>query len=263
MERGARAPAAVPIRWTVEVGGTRVAYRVLGTGPPVVLLHGLAGSGQWWARNVVALAARHLVLLLDLAGYGESRGGRPIPLAEETDLVGGWMERIGLERASFVGHSMGGRVATDLAAGAPGRVDRLVLVAPAIFPDADPPRPWRAGTGVVRTLPHTSPALLPRAVRDAGRAGPRRLWRAAREVLSPAPEDRLSRIGAPTLLVWGEHDAIVPLAYGQRLARRLPDAELVVVPGAGHSRMWDRPEAFNRLVLAFLAGPPTDEEEAR
>ena len=243
------------LRWT-QVGTGRVAYRVAGDGAPVVLLHGLAGSGHWWARNVDALAARFRVFLLDLAGFGESRGGPPVPLPSAADLVVDWMGRAGLERASFVGHSMGGRVAADLAASMPARIDRLVLVAPAIFPPAAAPRPWETGAGMVRTLRHTSPALLPRLALDAGRAGPRILWRATREVLTPGPEDHLSRIDAPTLLVWGEYDAVVPLAVGQRLADLLPVADLAVIPGAGHSPMWDRPASFNRLVADFLpAGP--------
>jgi pimeloyl-ACP methyl ester carboxylesterase len=115
---------------------------------------------------------------------------------------------------------------------------------------------------MVRTLRHTSPALLPRFALDAGRADPRTLWLAVRDILAPGPEDRLWRVAAPTLLVWGEHDGVVPLAVGRRLADLLPDAELAVVPGAGHSPMWDRPEAFNRLVTEFLAAPPSGQREA-
>jgi pimeloyl-ACP methyl ester carboxylesterase len=250
-------PVRPELRWT-QVGAARVAYRVAGDGAPVVLLHGLAGSGRWWARNVDALAARFRVFLLDLAGFGESRGGPPVPLPGAADLVVDWMGRAGLERASFVGHSMGGRVASDLAAAMPDRVERLVLVAPAIFPTAAAPRPWETGAGMVRTLRHTSPALLPRLALDAGRAGPRILWRATREVLTPGSENHLSRIAAPTLLVWGAHDGVVPLAVGHRLAALLPDAELVILPSAGHSPMWDRPDEFNRLVTDFLAEPPVE-----
>ncbi len=246
-------------RRSVTVGASRVVYRVAGAGPPVVLLHGLGGSGRWWGRNVASLAARFRVHLVDLAGFGESRGVPRVAVAEGAGLLAAWMDGIGLGRAVVVGHSMGGRIAADLAAEAPERVDRLVLVAAAIFPAG---RPRYRIVALARSLRHTSPAILPLLAADAYRAGPRAVVGAARELLGAAEEERLRRVSAPTLVVWGEHDGIVPLAIGERLARLIPRAELAVIPGAGHNPMWDRPAEFDRLVVGFLSGerepPPKD-----
>ena len=168
-------------------------------------------------------------------------------------MLARWLDRLGLERVSVVGHSMGGRIAVDLAAAFPERVERLVLVDAAIFPA--PGGPLRPALGLTRELRHAPPGLLPLLLADAYRTGPVAIWHAARELLTADIEARLPCVTVPTLVVWGERDAVVPRAAGERLARRLPRAELVVVPGAGHTPMWDRPDAFNRIVADFLSGP--------
>ncbi|MBA3416015.1 MAG: alpha/beta fold hydrolase, partial [Chloroflexia bacterium] len=126
----------------IEIGGAGIAYRVVGAGPPVVLVHGLAGSGRWWERNVGPLSARFQVFVVDLPGFGGNRVGAPFALVETPALLAAWLDRLGLGRVAVVGHSMGGRVAAELAADAPERVARLVLVAAAIIP-AGPDWPVR------------------------------------------------------------------------------------------------------------------------
>ena len=243
-------------RW-VAIGRARVAYRVAGGGPPVVLLHGLGGSGRWWDPNAAALAERCHVHAVDLVGFGESRGGERIGVADASRLLVRWLDRLGLERVSLVGHSMGGRIAADLAADFPRRVERLVLVGAAIYPPASG-RPLRL-TGLARAIGSMPPRFIPLLAADAYRAGPRTVWRATRATLTHAAADRLTRIAAPALVVGGERDTIVPLATGERIARLLPWAELVVIPGAGHNPMWERPDSFNRLVVDFLTGAGEDE----
>ena len=235
----------------LDVRGARVHYRVGGAGPPVVLVHGLSGSGRWWRRNVGALAARFRVFAVDLVGFGRSRG--PFALAEAAGVLRDWMGRVGLGRAHVVGHSMGGYVAADLAAGPDAPVDRLVLVDAAAFPLGW--RPVRHAVGLARAVRYMHPTFLPVLAADALRAGPRTLFRAAREAVESDLEARCAEVRAPTLVVWGEHDRVVPIDVGRRLAACLPDAELVVIDGAGHNPMWDRPEPFNRAVLDFLGRP--------
>ena len=242
-------------RRRVEVGRARVAYRVAGAGPPVVLLHGLGGSGRWWDRNASALAERFHVHVVDLVGFGDSRGGERIGVAAASELLVRWLDRLGLERVSLIGHSMGGRIAADCAADFPARVERLVLASAAIYP-ASAGRPLRV-TGLLRSLRSTSPGFVPILAVDAYRAGPRTLWRAASETLVHCAEDRLTQIATPSLVVWGERDTIVPLATGEQIARLLPRSELVVIPKAGHNPMWDRPDAFNEVVARFLSAAPT------
>jgi pimeloyl-ACP methyl ester carboxylesterase len=100
-----------------------------------------------------------------------------------------------------------------------------------------------------RTLPVRYWRIL---LGDALRAGPATLHNATRAVLAADLRPRLGQINAPTLVIWGERDNLVPLEYGKLLAESLPNARLEVIEGAGHNPMWDRPDELNRLVAGFL-----------
>jgi pimeloyl-ACP methyl ester carboxylesterase len=241
-------------RGRLEIGPVCIHYQVAGAGEPVVLVHGLSGSTRWWRRNIPALAAQCQVYVLDLIGFGGSRGRQRFVLGEAARYLTAWMDRLGIERASLIGHSMGGAIAADLAADFPDRVERLVLVDAAALPFEDGHLP--RVLGLARALWWLPLSFLPILITDAARAGPITLWKAARELLTTDMRPKLSRIEAPTLLLWGEHDALVPLAIGRQLNRCLPQAELIVIEGAGHNPMWDRPEQFNRVVVDFLAAEP-------
>jgi pimeloyl-ACP methyl ester carboxylesterase len=234
----------------LNVRGAHVHYQVGGAGDPVVLIHGLSGSGRWWRRNAPVLASRFRVFVVDLVGFGRSSG--PFALDEGAGVLAEWMVRLGLRQAHVIGHSMGGYLAAELAAGEAVEVERLVLVDAAAFPLGW--RPVRHATSLLRAARYMHPTFLPVLATDALRAGPRTLFRAAREVVETDLEARCADVQAPTLVVWGEHDRVVPLADGERLAACLPDAEFVVIEGAGHNPMWDRPAAFNRAVSDFLGG---------
>ena len=99
-----------------------------GDGPPLVLIHGLSGSGTWWKRNLPALSATFRVTAIDLPGFGSSHPDARLILDEAPAQVAALMGELGIERAHVMGHSMGGLVAAGLAADHPARVDRLVLV---------------------------------------------------------------------------------------------------------------------------------------
>lgn len=233
-----------------RVGTSEIAYQVGGRGAPLVLIHGLSGSGRWWARNVAELARHFEVYLVDLVGFGASRRSRPFVLREAASLLARWMEQIGVERAAVVGHSMGGHIAADLAADFPARVERLVLVDPAVLPMAFSHR--QHGTSMVREAIQMPLDFLPTLVADALRAGVGTIWRAANELLTTDLRPKLAQIQVPTLVIWGEHDALLPLDFGKQLGQHLRFEELVVIKGAGHNPMWDRPQAFNQVVLEFL-----------
>ncbi len=244
-----------------QSGSACIYYQVVGAGPPLVLVHGLSGSTRWWARNVEPLARRFRVYIIDLIGFGSSRDGEPFVLSRASEHLAGWIDHLGIERASIVGHSMGGFISADLAADHPDRVDRLVLVAAAALPFG---RGYlQHSLGLVRGLRHLPLSFLPILFTDAYRAGPGTIWKAARELLSTDIRPKLARIEAPSLLVWGANDAIVPLDIGRRLQRSLRNARLVTLEGAGHTPMWDQPHEFNRLVLDFLAGEAGEPIQAR
>ena len=180
----------------------------------VVLAHGLSGSARSWDHNRAALADRFEVHAVDLHALA-----RPFVLAEAADHLVAWMSERDLSRASLVGHSMGAAVALDLAARFPERVDRLVLVDAAVRPV---PLRRRLGGAVVSWL--ALPGLAQgadRRRRAEGRPG-RALARDPPTSARDRPDDPALGVQAPTLVVWGERDTLVPLEIGRDLAAALP-----------------------------------------
>lgn len=237
----------------VRVSGRRVRYEVAGEGEAVVLVHGLSGSTRWWARNVPYLAEHHRVHLVDLPGFGAMRRlRRHFSLVEAASWLSAWMDAVGLPRAHLVGHSMGGYVCLRLAANRPEAVSRLVLAAPAGVPTG------RSMLGHLVPLLGAAylarPSFLPVLLRDGFRMGPFTLWRVARDLLAEDVREDLRSITAPTLLIWGEKDPLVPPAVGTLMREGIPDSRLLVLKGAAHVPMFDRPDEFNKVLVDFFAG---------
>jgi pimeloyl-ACP methyl ester carboxylesterase len=239
----------------VRVGGHLVRYHAVGDGPPVVLVHGLGGSARWWGRTTQALAEGHRVILPELPGFGFGlRLGlerSPFRLAEAPDVLRGLLDRLGIETARLVGHSLGALVCAGVAAAAPDRVERLVLIAP-------PVRTAGAGLAgnalpLARTLLGLPLAAAVTVATDLASRSPRAMLRAAGEVLIGEHAAELARLIVPTLLLWGARDALVPATGAAELAAVVPGARLRLIPGAGHVPMLDRPEALAGEVRAFLA----------
>jgi pimeloyl-ACP methyl ester carboxylesterase len=233
------------------VDGLRIYSESAGSGPPLVLLHGLSGSSRWWARNIAPLAQHFEVHTVDLAGFGRSRGAGPFQLAAAAAQMAGWMEQIGIERAAVAGHSMGGLVAAELAADHPQRVERLVLVAAAL--PALRLAPFETPADLIRGLPYLPFSFLELLLPDLIRAGVPTVVSALAELLSADIRGKLTQITAPTLLVWGDCDPLVPLRQAWQLARLVPCHELAIFKHVGHNPMWERPESFNQLLVEFLA----------
>ena len=235
----------------VQIEGYAVHYQEAGEGEPVILVHGLSGSSLWWGRNVPSLARRYRVYLVDLPGFGMMRRSRFV-LANAAAWLLKWMDAVGLKRAHFIGHSMGGYVCLWLAAHHPDVVERLVLVAPAVEPQAKSVIGYLGPllSGIRYLTPHFAPILL----YDALRAGPITLLKATRELLTVDVREEVEAIIAPTLLVWGEGDALVPMALGDILHKEIATSRLIVLKRGGHVCMFNRYEEFNEKVLAFLSG---------
>jgi pimeloyl-ACP methyl ester carboxylesterase len=246
----------------IQIRGIPVHYQVAGEGEPLVLVHGLSGSSQWWAKNVGPLAEHFRVYIVDLVGFGASKGDHPFILDEASRFLVEWMDEVGIERVNLIGHSMGGFISADLAADHPQRVERLVLVDAAGLPFD--PNVLKHAYGLTRAVRYMPPDFLPVLVRDVWRAGPKTMVSAMRQILSSNLQDKLSQVEVPTLVVWGEFDTVISVEVGQELSKALSIGEFVVLKGAGHNPMWDRAEAFNDLVLNFLTAEPqeqTDEKE--
>ena len=233
-----------------KVGPLTVHYEVTGEGPAVVLIHGLSGSGRWWAYNVPVLAQRYRVYNVDLIGFGRSRGQRLV-LGEAAGWLTEWLQVAEIGQAHLVGHSMGGYIATEVAATAPEAVRRLVLVDALVLPTG--PGLLRHALDLARAVRYMSLSFLPVLMGDALRAGPSTMWRATREVLSADLSRQLGTVQAKTMVIWGEKDTLLNPELGRKLAERLARACFVCVEGAGHNPMWDRPQRFNELLLDFLA----------
>jgi pimeloyl-ACP methyl ester carboxylesterase len=199
----------------------------------LVFVHGLSASSRWWEPVVRALGGRpmHLVDLPRLPSQSERR------LVRELEPVA---------PAVVVGHSLGGLIAARVAAARPELVRALVLVSPA----GGPGRPLHAyATGLARTLVSAPAPLLAAVTRDALRAGPLGLAAGASFALR---EHFTGRVEAPTLLVWGERDALLPRALAAAWQERIPNARLATIPEAGHVPMLETPSAFAQLLLEFL-----------
>lgn len=241
-------------RRVASVGGYPVRYKVAGAeGEPIILVHGLSGSTRWWAQNVEALARRYRVYLVDLPGFGEMRGS---PLHHGIQAATGWlirwMEAMGAHPASLVGHSMGGQICLRIAIERPDLVHRLALVAPAVS--------FARHSILSKVAPlvdetrRFSPRFFATLGYDALRAGPATLLRSARDLLRHEVERDLELIQAPTLLIWGERDAIVPVSVGYELRRLMPQSRLLVLKDASHVPMFHDARRFNAALLHFLRG---------
>lgn len=236
-------------RQSVRVGGAWIRWRAAGAGPPLVLVHGLAGSWRWWRRLLPALAAEHRVHLLDLPGFGGLPRPRRFALDGTVDWLAAWLDAARVEPADVIGHSLGGLLCARLAARRPEAVRRLVLIAPAGLPGRT-----AAGSALPLSLAllRSQPRLLALLTRDALRSGPVTIGSAALAVLAADLRTDLPHVRAPTLVVLGARDALITVRHGEELARSIPNARTLVLEGAGHVPMDDRPDELSRELLAFL-----------
>lgn len=238
---------------TIELRGVRTPYLVGGSGEPVVMVHGLSGSLDWWQYNAPALAEHFRVFLIDLPGFG--RLGHLSVCASMHDYVDWlreWMAGVGLNSAHIIGHSMGGHIGLRLAVEDPDMVRRLVLVAPAgVVPETEIPRYVVPLIKVLRNIPA---ALLPLAVRDLRRANLRTVWRSSQDLIEHHVLDILEKVQVPTLIVWGNEDPVLPFTLARQFQDAISGSELFAIPDAGHIAMVDSPEVFNDRAITFLSG---------
>ncbi len=256
----------------------------LGEGPGLVFIHGLAGSWQNWLEQLPVFAADRRVIAIDLPGFGHSPMPREaISISGYARIVDACLESLGVDSATVVGNSMGGFVGAEQAIAHPARVERLVLVSSAgITTDHAPigrvipalrfaerallmatgavaarseavtrrPRLRQATLSVVAAHPTQLPGpLSAELLRGAGTRG---FIDAFSAVTHYALRDRLPRIAAPTLIVWGERDHLIPLRDAYAFERLTPDARLHVYADTGHTSMIERPDRFNADLRSFL-----------
>ena len=262
---------------TAAVNGAELYYEVAGEGEPLVLVHAGIADGRMWDGQIDAFAERYCVIRPDLRGFGRS------PVVEgsyshHADLRA-LLDVLEVDRAAFVGCSMGGGAVLDFALENPGRAGALVLVGSAVGGfefDGAPPEEWdelvaadeagdleRVSELEVRMWvdgPRRGPDAVDPAVRDLVRemnliALKNEATQFGEEQEPDVPAaSRLSGIQVPTLVLVGDEDRTRTLAAADLLGRALPDARKRAMSGTAHLPNMERPEEFNRLVLDFLEG---------
>jgi len=240
-----------------------------GSGPPLVFLHGVAGLPDWpgWLDKFVP---NYRVVAPILPGFGESTGVENL-----TDFLGltlyhlDLFDALGIVRPSVIGHSLGGAIAAEIAAISNATISKLCLVAPfGLWEDenpvadifattekdtvqlswADPEAALKLGLYAIPTeFEDKKDAVIDRA-KSLSTAG-KFLWPIPDKGLSK----RIHRIVAPTLLIWGELDKIVPASYGDGFRQHITGSRLVTIPGAGHYPMLEQSDKFVAVAREFFA----------
>jgi pimeloyl-ACP methyl ester carboxylesterase len=270
----------------ITLHGHHVSYRREGWGPVVLLIHGITGSSQTWEDVIPFLSENHTVLAPDLLGHGNSAKPRgDYSLGAYASGIRDLMQAVGHERATVVGHSLGGGVAMQMAYQFPEMVERLVLVSSgglgrevslflraATLPGSEWVLPLLASNGVL-----SAGGSVGRFLRGLGmRAGPdlEEMWRGfaslgdaearqafvhtLRGIVDPGGQrvsarDRLYLAQeVPTMLMWGERDPIIPVKHGYAAHEEIPHSRLEVLAGAGHFPYRDDPRRFATTLAEFI-----------
>lgn len=219
--------------------------------PTFILVPGLGMSGRYMMPTAVLLAAVGEVWVPDLPGCGKS--GRPLcvlGIPELADALATWMEIHQLKAPVLIGNSLGAQVCVDFAARYPARLDRAVLVAPTIDPEA--PRVFSQLLRLLGDGLHEPPALYLIALRDYLRAGFGRVLQTLRHAVADPVEHKLPLIACPVLVIRGGRDPIVPQRWVERAVRLIARGRLIVIPHAAHAVNFNSPEALAAEVLRFV-----------
>ena len=252
----------------MSLNGARLRYRDEGRGPPVLLVHGWTLDLQMWERQVSALRDTFRLIRLDRRGHGLSAGA-PAAERDGADLQG-LCSHLGLSRVALIGMSQGVRGVLAYACAAPAQVSAIILDGPpALAAESDPEVPLARYAALVRThgmaafrrewAQHPLMELRTRDTEMQALLAAMIARYPGNDLRSRAPPDepaaaqvRLETLSAPALVLSGEHDLTSRRQAARQLAALLPDAELAVVPAAGHLPNLDSPDVYSKLCRAFL-----------
>lgn len=272
----AQATATAPVDKEATIYGLKIHYVEAGSGPAVILLHGLGGNTTNWALNIAPLVEQKFrVIVPDQIGFG--RSDKPFinyRVGTYVDFLDALYKELKIERATLVGNSMGGWIAAAYTLAHPEKVERLVLVDAAGF--APPPEfdaktlsflnpSTREGMKQLAMLVFSNKQLFTSdeaidlllthrlTAGDGYTIGSLIDSTARREDML---DNRLAGIKRPTLLIWGRDDGLTPLKeYGERFKREIAGAQLVVFDACGHVPMVEKSAEFNAALLKFLTAP--------
>jgi pimeloyl-ACP methyl ester carboxylesterase len=272
--------------WQIDLYGHRVIYRIAGSGPPVVLIHGMVNSSKHWEAVALRLADAYTVVAPDLIGHGDSATPRgDYSLGAHAASIRDLLTAIGIERATIVGHSLGGGVAMQFFYQFPQRTERLVLVSSgglghdvsallrsAALPGASALLSVASHPRMVSALLRAADRLQQRGVRKGiylraiaralqplGRPGARKAFlHTLRSVIDTrgqrvSARDRLYLLNSmPTMIVWGERDNTIPLSHGRDAHEAVPGSRFETLPRAAHFPNLEDPEGLAAVLRDFL-----------
>jgi len=270
----------------VPIHGHEVGYRMAGEGPAIVLLHGISGSSTTWREVMPALASHYTVIAPDLLGHGTSAKPRgDYSLGAHADGIRDLLVTLGIEHATFVGHSLGGGIAMQLAYQFPERCERLVLVASGglgqevnlflrlvSLPGSEYLLDLVLNTPLHDAVERLGPLLRRVGLRLDTTAG--EVWKSystlathggrqafvhtVRSVIDiggqrVSARDRLYLTETiPTMIMWGDHDRVIPVEHAYAAHELMPSSRLEIFEGAGHFLPWEVPDEFVRRLTDFL-----------
>ncbi len=263
---------------TINVDGIKTSYTDEGSGDAVLFVHGLAGYKENWEENVPVFAERYRTIALDLPGFGYSaKPDVPYGIPFFAEFVTKFLRALGIERAHLVGNSMGGHTSTLIAAKYGSFVDKLVLadptgargkelyeaapIKPEMIEMMGPVNPGEDFVRMYAMLQFFDPApfidkMVKRAMADLELGDiPERFnayIKSLKGLFAHDAEPLYKDIQAPTLVIWGENDNVVPVGNADVAESMIPGARKIIFPQCGHLPMIEKSGDFNRAVLEFL-----------
>lgn len=235
----------------VEVNGKRVAFRAAGSGPAAILLTGLGLSSRFYQANIEGIAQRGIrIIVPDLPGFGGTRGKvTGLTVQETADFAVSFAAALSVQRATWIGHSVGSQAALLVAAQHAERTSGVILTAPT---GASRRRLLHQLGALARVTVHESARVIGAVARDYIRTTPLHYagwWlKAGRD----HPLDHAPRVKAPVLILLGAEDPVPPPEFIAELQQRLPQATVERVAGGFHALPLEKPAEFNRIVCDFV-----------
>ena len=257
----------------VEVYGAKISYFEAGSGPSVILLHGMGANKNHWRSTIPVLAAKFHVYAPDQIGFGTS--DKPMinyRVATLVDFLGEFMSKLGISRATLVGNSMGGWVAADFAIKHPAAVDRLALVDAAGYVTRNvtkeqltflnPATLEDARTCLMRVFANkafVNDMSVQMFFTERMRSGDQYTIERMMDSVVRREDylnDRFGGIKAPTIVIWGRGDELLPVAEGEAMAKQIPGAQKVIIDNCGHAPQIECPQPFQAALMKFLTDTP-------
>ncbi|MFD0825654.1 alpha/beta fold hydrolase [Neobacillus sp. M.A.Huq-85] len=257
----------------VQVDDLTIHYEIEGNGKPLIILHGMGNNSQSWKKQLKGLSEQYTVIAWDAPGYGKSSDPKEelMEFKEFANILKGFIEKLGHESVTLLGHSMGSAIALDFCYRFPDLVDALIISdatrgAAALTKEENESKlknrlkniesltPEEIAKLRVKSLlsPEPSPEVLNEVERIYSQIRPMGFRSVAYSLYHLNNMDILSSIRVPTLVICGELDKVTPVKESQVIHEKLQYSKFVIIPGTGHLCYQEAPETFNTIILDFM-----------